>query len=63
MSISCDPFLDADRRDAEQERALERLPRCTRCRYRIEDEDAVCIDGDWYCDECLKELRRSIGDD
>lgn len=43
--------------DREQEEQLERLPKCKCCGYPIQQEKAVCIDGDYYCEdeECEKE--------
>ena len=40
--------------DMEQERRRARLPVCCYCGEHIMQEDAVCIDGDYYCDECLE---------
>lgn len=48
-----------ERHDAEQERRLQRLPRCKICREPIQQEDAVYIDG-FICDECLDDARRWI---
>jgi formylmethanofuran dehydrogenase subunit E len=42
---------------------LQRLPKCTECGEPIQQEDAVCINGEYYCDHCLKDLRVSVGDD
>lgn len=62
MFITDDPIADFNRWDAEQERWLKKLPKCKRCGERIQQERAVCIDGGYYCDECLDEMRESIGD-
>lgn len=40
--------------DMEQSRRLERLPVCSYCGEPIQQEDAVCIDGEWFCDDCLE---------
>lgn len=58
-----DPHADFDRWDAEKERKLKRMPECANCGEHIQQDTAVCIGGDYYCDECLNELRESIGDD
>lgn len=58
-----DPLKDYDRWDKEQQKRLDRLPECDNCGYPIQQEDAVCIDGKYYCDECLEEMREPIGDD
>lgn len=58
-----DPIADFHRWDDEQQKQLEKLPKCKRCNHHIQQEDAVCIDGEYYCDTCLDGLRESIGDD
>jgi formylmethanofuran dehydrogenase subunit E len=48
-------------REFERNRWLEQLPRCCHCDEPIQQETAVCIDGAWYCDECLENsLRREV---
>lgn len=39
--------------DAYQERKLSRLPKCCCCEQPIQQERAVRIDGNWYCDSCI----------
>lgn len=46
--------------DIEMERRRMRLPECACCGEHIQQEDAVCINGDWYCDSCLDEMRFMI---
>lgn len=58
-----DPIDDFLQYDAEQQRKLERLPKCKICGYPIQQEDAVCIDGKYYGDDCLIDLRVTVGDD
>lgn len=58
-----DPHRDFDRWDAEQQRRLKKFPKCESCEEPIVQEDAVCLDGCYYCDPCLKESRISIGGD
>lgn len=62
---SDDPIADFNEWDAEQTAWLEQLPVCEECGEPIQQEDAVCINGNWYCDECLYTMRRWIewGDD
>lgn len=47
----------------EIERKLERLPRCCCCDEPIQQETAVCINDDWFCDCCLTEYFRKPVDD
>lgn len=62
MFYSDDPIADFLRHDAEQEKALMRLPICKICGEHIQQDMAVCIHKDFYCDSCLDELREVIGD-
>lgn len=55
---SDDPLRDFERWDAAREEELESLPHCVCCGEPIQQEDAVYLDGYWYCDECLKSFRR-----
>ena len=63
MPRTDDPLRDFDRWDAEQQAKLDRLPKCECCGHPIQQEDAVNIFNRWYCDDCLEQLRESIGDD
>ncbi len=51
-----------ERHDAEQNRWLERLPKCSICGEPIQQDMAVCIHGDWYCDDCLDDMRKEVPD-
>lgn len=57
MSFTDNPIMDFERYDAEQEERIKHLPVCCCCRERIQQEDAVRIENDWYCDRCLDEMR------
>ena len=63
MYYTDDPIADFNRHDAEGQRWLDSLPKCCECREPIQQEDAVRIDGHWYCDECLDLMREPVGDD
>lgn len=58
-----DPVADFCKHDAEQEAWLEKRPECCRCGEHIQDEYAVCINDEYYCEQCLRDLRVRIGDD
>ena len=60
MWLSDDPALDFARYDAKQARRLAQLPTCERCGEPIQQERAVCIEGFWYCDECLDFYRKEV---
>ena len=63
MWITNDPEADFDRYDAEGEEALESLPICVCCGEHIQQEYAVRIVDDYYCDDCLDDMREWIGGD
>lgn len=48
-----------DRYEAEQQRELKRLPVCCCCDEPIQQDSAICINGEWLCDSCLDILYRS----
>lgn len=60
MSYSDDPVSDFNSHDAEQEELLKSKPICKCCREHIQQDSAVCIDGDYYCDICLDDKREYI---
>lgn len=62
MSWTNDPAKDYDRWCNEQDKLLERRPCCCLCEEHIQDDSAVYIDGDWYCDACLDANRKWIDD-
>lgn len=39
--------------EEQKEQQLENLPVCVHCEQPIQQETAVCLDGLYYCDECL----------
>lgn len=52
MFYTDDPVRDAERYEAEQERRIQMLPKCTECGEPIQQEQAVCYEGEWCCKEC-----------
>ena len=61
MFYSSNPVADFERYDAQQEAELDKLPVCVCCEQPIQEEYGFCIDGDWYCEECLNaEFRKEI---
>jgi len=55
-----DNYLCFARHDAEQEALLDKLPRCCECDQPIQQEDAVYINDEWICDDCLSSYRREV---
>ena len=50
------PHADFDRYDAEQQRRLDKLPKCDKCGEPIQDEDLYDFeDGNLICEECVLE--------
>lgn len=49
-----------ERSEAEMDEELNRLPLCDMCEERIQQEYAVCIDGRWFCDCCVDDMRKRI---
>jgi formylmethanofuran dehydrogenase subunit E len=47
--------------EAEQEKELSKLPECCYCGEHIQQDSAICINDEWYCDDCLNDnFRRSV---
>lgn len=55
MMWTDDPIRDYDRYCAEQEREMERLPRCSECDEPITDDFCYYINGEYICEECMKD--------
>lgn len=60
MYLTDDPIADFNRLDAEQTAWLRKLPTCQKCGDAIQQERAVCIEGYWFCDECIENYRREV---
>ena len=60
MFITDDPVADFERYDAEQQKEIEKLPRCSECDEPIQDDEAYYINDEWICDECMKQYRKEV---
>lgn len=49
-----DPVADAAAHDWEEQRWLERLPRCAYCSEPIQDDKCYLINDELICPECLE---------
>ena len=58
-----DPIADFHRHDARQERELARLPKCSDCTKRIQDDEFYIIQEIIYCPNCLNKNFRVWTDD
>lgn len=54
-SYTDNPSADWDSHCDEQEAYLERMPRCSRCHERIEDEKCYEFNGTLLCRDCVLE--------
>ena len=58
-----DPAADFDRYDAEQQKQLEKCPKCSMCDEHIQDEHYYEINDEVICEECLNDnFRKSVED-
>lgn len=48
-----DPVRDAIRHDREQQRKLDRLPKCDICGEPIQDDTFIDYNGEYICEGCL----------
>lgn len=58
MFFTNDPVADFHRYDAERETELAKLPKCDKCKKRIQDEYLYEIEGQLLCEGCMKDLYR-----
>ena len=49
--------------DAEQQKQLDRLPRCSECERPIQDEFCFEVNGELVCDECMNNNHRKWVED
>ena len=47
----------------EQEQAEETLPKCCKCKHPIDDDFLYEIEGELYCEKCMKKEFRRYTDD
>ena len=61
MYRTSNPVADAECYSADLDARLERLPVCSECGYRIQDEYAYYMNGEWICECCMDEnYRREV---
>lgn len=58
-----DPIADFYRWDNDQQKQLDKLPKCAECGEPIQDEECYEINGELICPECLKSNHRKWTDD
>lgn len=58
-----DPAADFDRFDAEQQKALEKYPKCSMCDEYIQDDYLYEINDEVVCEECINQnFRKNVED-
>ena len=63
MFYTDDPIADFNRYDAEQQKMLDRLPRCSECDEPIQDEFCYEVNDELICDGCMyKNHRKAVED-
>lgn len=55
MSYIPDAYEQWERHDAEQERELQKLPRCSECDEPIQNEHCYEINGELICPDCMND--------
>lgn len=55
-----DPIADFLRHDREQQRKLDKLPKCDDCGKAIQDDYHYNIYGEVFCEECLNRNFRKV---
>lgn len=63
MPYTNDPVEDYGRYSDKQEMEMERLPVCCHCTKHIDDDFLYYIEGDLWCEECMKDEFRKPTDD
>lgn len=56
MYYTDNPIADAERYYADQEKELNKLPKCSECGERIQDDFLWNISGELYCPDCADKL-------
>lgn len=54
------PYQSFDSYENEQERLEKQLPVCADCGEPIREDYAYCINGEWYCEQCMDSYKRSV---
>lgn len=60
MFITDDPVADYDRYCMEQDKLVERMPRCEDCDHHITDDRAHYINGAWVCISCMDSYLQEV---
>ena len=55
--ITDNPVKDFRAYDRQQEEELKNLPVCSCCYEPIQQPDAFCVNGEYWCDACMDDMR------
>ena len=55
MMFTNDPLHDFNMHEAEIEQLMERLPECSYCGEKVQDEFLYCINDEIICNQCLND--------
>lgn len=58
MFLTGNPLADFLLKDAEDQRFLNKLPKCDECGEPIQDDECYEINDEYICPECLKNNHR-----
>lgn len=53
-----DPLRDFALWSDDQEEKLNKRPCCILCNNHIQDEYGYEIDGEWYCEDCIRDSKK-----
>ena len=63
MSFTDNPIADFNRYMCEQQRQMDKLPKCYECGDPITDEWCFEMNGYFICEQCLKDNHRKSVED
>lgn len=52
-----DPVKDFLSYDREQQKTLKNRPICCCCHEPIQQDDAFCVHGEYWCNDCMEDMR------
>lgn len=55
-----EPWLLEQQNQRKKEGALRHKPLCTRCGNRIDTAMALYLEGEWYCQRCVRRCTREV---
>lgn len=59
-AVTDNPLKDFSSYDREQHEVLSKRPVCCCCHEPIQQDDAFCVNGEYWCDDCMNDMRVSL---